>query len=196
MNNRMRIALFSTNFAIFVTGMGLLPVLPLYAAQFGASQTVIGLYLASTYASIAAGSLLTNRLLNHLPLRVLRRSGLIGALAPILLAARPRPCGRVVVLTGLIWFTGGIGPAPCSADWPVCQSGHLRQIVRWSAIRPACWLACWAIAVGQFIARQGYLQASCWPRWLLRRWRQRPERVPSHSRAKDEARGGLRQGTA
>jgi len=169
----MRIALFSTNFAIFVTGMGLLPVLPLYAAQFGASQTVIGLYLASTYASIAAGSLLTNRLLNHLPLRVLfAGAGLIGAPALILLG-QAQALWQVVVLTGLIWFTGGIGLALVSVLTGLYANGRSRgkSFGLMFLARPLAGVL-GGLAVGQFIARQGYPQAffmlaAVWLLWPL-----------------------------
>ena len=39
--------------------MGLLPLLPIYVAQFGALPTVAGLYLAVVYIANAIGSMLT-----------------------------------------------------------------------------------------------------------------------------------------
>jgi MFS family permease len=109
MSPKMRNILFLTNFAIFVTGMGLLPVLPLYAGIYGASSTVVGFYLATTYASIAAGSLLINRLLTYIPLKPLFiGAGSIGTPALILLG-RAETFWQVVVLTGVVWFVGGIG---------------------------------------------------------------------------------------
>jgi len=169
----MRTALFFTNFAIFVTGMGLLPVLPLYAAKFGASQTVIGFYLASTYASIAAGSLLTNRLLNHLPLRLLfAGAGIIGAPALILLG-QAQALWQVIVLTGLIWFVGGIGLALVSVLTGLYANGRSRgkSFGLMFLARPLAGVL-GGLAVGQFIARQGYPQAfimlaAVWLLWPL-----------------------------
>jgi MFS family permease len=54
--------LFFCNFVTWFVGMGLLPVLPLYASQFGASPTMVGFYLAFTYLSITVGTILAGRL--------------------------------------------------------------------------------------------------------------------------------------
>ena len=48
MKNKQLLYLFFCNFGIFFIGTGLLPILPLYAAKFGASVTGIGLYLRVT----------------------------------------------------------------------------------------------------------------------------------------------------
>ena len=173
MKPKMQIALFTTNFAIFVTGMGLLPVLPLFAAEFGASSTVIGLYLASTYASIAAGSLVTNRLLNYLPLRLLfAGAGLIGAPA-LLLLGQAQALWQVIVLTGLIWFAGGIGLALVSVLTGLYANGRSRgkSFGLMFLARPLAGVL-GGLAVGQFIARQGYPQAfvmlaAVWLLWPL-----------------------------
>jgi len=59
--------LFISNFIIFFVGAGLLPVLPLYATQFGATATVVGFYLAFTYLIAAALVMVAARLLALLP---------------------------------------------------------------------------------------------------------------------------------
>lgn len=173
MNNKMRMALFSTNFAIFVTGMGLLPVLPLFAATFGVSRTVIGLYLAATYASIAAGALLTNRLLNYLPLKALfSGAGLVGIPALVLLG-QAQAFWQVVLLTGLIWFVGGIGLALVTVLTGLYANGRSRgkSFGLMFLARPLAGVI-GGLAVGQFIARQGYPQAfimlaAVWVLWPL-----------------------------
>ncbi len=50
------VVLFAYNLVSWSVGNGLLPLLPKYAGQFGASDDIIGLYLVASYASIAAGT--------------------------------------------------------------------------------------------------------------------------------------------
>src|SRR5512135_340585 len=49
--NTQLLYLFVSSFIILFVGMGLFPVLPVYAAEFGASRTVIGIYYALMYAA-------------------------------------------------------------------------------------------------------------------------------------------------
>jgi predicted MFS family arabinose efflux permease len=56
--NKQLIYLFLCNFSILFIGFGLFPLLPLYAAEFGASASFIGFYLAVTYIAISVGSIL------------------------------------------------------------------------------------------------------------------------------------------
>ena len=112
MKNRSLLLLFIINFVIFLTGMGLLPLLPLYAAtQFGATATEVGLYLAITYGAITAGSMLTGRLTSRLGHRnVFIGAGVLGVPALVILG-QAATFWQVIVLTGIIWFAGGIGIA-------------------------------------------------------------------------------------
>jgi MFS family permease len=103
--------LFLSNLSILFVGMGLFPVLPLYAAQFGASQTLIGLFFASLTAALSAGSLVSGYLAVRFPLRtVYIVSGLAGAPALILLG-QASALWQVVALTSLVWFFGGLNLA-------------------------------------------------------------------------------------
>ena len=173
MNRKLQTALFATNFAIFVTGMGLLPVLPLYAAEFGASRTVIGLYLATTYAAIAAGAMVTNRLLSFFPLKPLFAvSGIIGVPALIVLG-QARSLGQVIALTALIWFVGGIGLALVMVLTGLYADGRSRgkSFGLMFLARPLAGVL-GGLAVGQVIANQGYPQtfvmlAAIWLLWPL-----------------------------
>ncbi len=45
--------LFICNYLPPFVGMGLFPLLPLYAAQFGATRTIIGIYYAVVYQTFA-----------------------------------------------------------------------------------------------------------------------------------------------
>jgi len=108
-NNKQLTYLFLCNFSILFIGFGLFPVLPLYAAEFGASQSFIGIYLAITYLAISIGSILAAQLSERLRRKTLfTLAGLIGTPALFLLG-QARSLWQVVVLTALIWFAGGIG---------------------------------------------------------------------------------------
>ena len=109
--NAQLLYLFVSSFIILFVGMGLFPVLPVYATEFGASRTVIGLYYALMYAANAAGAMLTNRLaarLTHKGLFV--AIGALGTPALILLG-QASALWQVVVLTTIVWFCGGVGLA-------------------------------------------------------------------------------------
>src|SRR5574337_1132342 len=60
--NTQLLYLFASSFIILFVGMGLFPVLPVYATEFGASRPVIGIYYALMFAANAVGAMLTNRL--------------------------------------------------------------------------------------------------------------------------------------
>jgi MFS family permease len=103
--------LFVSSFIILFVGMGLFPVLPVYATEFGASRTVIGLYYALMYTANAAGAMLTNRLaarLTHKGLFV--AVGVLGIPA-LMLLGQATALWQVVMLTSLLWFCGGVGLA-------------------------------------------------------------------------------------
>ena len=60
LKNKQVANLFLCSFIILFVGMGLSPLLPIYAAQFGATPTVAGFYLAVVYIANAIGSMLTS----------------------------------------------------------------------------------------------------------------------------------------
>src|SRR5512143_1198436 len=107
--NKQLFYLFLCSFAIFFIGFGLFPLLPLYAAEFGTSSSFIGLYLAVTYIAISLGSALSGQLSERFSRRRLFVvSGVMGIPALILLG-QARELWQVIILTALVWFTGGIG---------------------------------------------------------------------------------------
>lgn len=107
--NRQLFYLFLCSFAIFFIGFGLFPILPLYATEFGASPSFIGVYLAITYIAISLGSALSGQLSERFSRRRLFIvSGLMGIPALILLG-QAQGLWQVVILTALVWFTGGVG---------------------------------------------------------------------------------------
>jgi AAHS family 4-hydroxybenzoate transporter-like MFS transporter len=109
--NAQLLYLFMSSFIILFVGMGLFPVLPVYATEFGASRTVIGLYYALMYAANAAGAMLTNRLAARLTYKGLFVAmGALGIPA-LLLLGQASALWQVVVLTTIVWFCGGVGLA-------------------------------------------------------------------------------------
>lgn len=109
MESRRFVALFLCNFAILFVGFGVFPLLPVFAAEFGATPTLIGFYLAVTYVAITLGNLLTGWLSGRAPRKlVFVSAGVMGALA-LFLMGQATTLWQVVVLTSVVWFTGGIG---------------------------------------------------------------------------------------
>jgi SET family sugar efflux transporter-like MFS transporter len=101
--------LFLCNFAILFVGFGVFPLLPVYATRFGATPTLIGFYLAATYISITLGNLLTSWLSGRVPRKVVFvTAGVPGALA-LFFMGQATSLWQVVVLTSVVWFTGGVG---------------------------------------------------------------------------------------
>lgn len=111
MKKRPLLQLFFVNFVIFLTGMGLLPLLPLYAKGFGASDTDVGLYMAITYAAITAGTMLTDRLSTWLAHRTLFISAGFFGVPALFLLGQATGFWQIILLTAVVWFTGGIGIA-------------------------------------------------------------------------------------
>lgn len=101
--------LFLCNFGILFVGMGLFPILPLYAGNFGARPATIGIYLALTYAAITAGSMTTSWMASRFTRkRVYVVMGLAGIPALVFMG-QAQALWQVILLTAIIWFTGGAG---------------------------------------------------------------------------------------
>ena len=105
------VSIFISSFSILCVGFGLFPLLPIYAGKFGASPTLIGIYLALTYVSITVGTMLAGWLSGKAPRRLmLIMAGFTGVMALALLG-KAASLWQVIFLTGYVWFTGGIGLA-------------------------------------------------------------------------------------
>lgn len=111
MRNRQLLYLFLSSFIILFTGMGLFPLLPLYATDFGATPTTIGYYFALMYVANTAGTMLTGQFAR----RLTRRGAFIvvGALAlpAIFFMGRVTAFWQLVLLTAVAWFSGGMNVA-------------------------------------------------------------------------------------
>jgi MFS family permease len=105
--NKQILYLFLSNLTILFIGMGLFPFLSVYAAQLGASQSVIGVYFASMYAANAAGPLLIGWLTTRFPLRLLFVSLSIIGIPALALMGQVHTLWQLMLLTAVVWFCGG-----------------------------------------------------------------------------------------
>ncbi len=94
---------------IWSVGNGLLPLLPKYATTFGAGDVAIGIYLGTAYAAIAFGSASAGWLADHLGRIKLQMVVLSLAVAPLFaLTSWVTLFWQLVVLTGVLWWFGGV----------------------------------------------------------------------------------------
>lgn len=111
MKNKQILYLFLSSFIILFVGMGLFPLLPLYATKFGASPSTIGYYFALMYVANTAGTMLTGRLSQWLS----RRGAfvVVGALGlpALFLMGRVTTLWQLVLLSAVAWFSGGLNIA-------------------------------------------------------------------------------------
>jgi MFS family permease len=89
-------------------GMGLFPLLPLYAARLGATRTDIGIFYAVVYVASTAGVLGTGWLAPRVSRRVLFFAGATLGIPALALMGHATALWQVVVLTAFVWFCGGV----------------------------------------------------------------------------------------
>ena len=111
MKNKRLVYVFLSNFAILFVGMGVFPLLPLYAAEFGAGPAEIGIYMAVTYISISVGTMLTSWLSERLSRRKTYLAAGVMGIPALVLLGQASSLWQVVILTSVVWFSGGIGLA-------------------------------------------------------------------------------------
>lgn len=104
--------LFVCSLVPAIVGNGLIPLLPIYAKQLGASSAIAGFYLALSYLAISLGALSAGWVSDalhrqKLPLIV---AGLIGIPSTYLMGQVSTIWG-LTMLTALLWFCGGLGLA-------------------------------------------------------------------------------------
>jgi MFS transporter, AAHS family, 4-hydroxybenzoate transporter len=100
--------IFICNLVPLFIGMGLFPLLPLYAARFGATQTVVGLYYAIVYVASAVSVFMTGWLATRLRPRGLFMAGATLGIPALALLGLATTLWQVVLLTAIVWFCGGI----------------------------------------------------------------------------------------
>lgn len=109
MNRKYLVGPFTSTFACWTYGNGVLPLLPLYAIERGATQTTSGLFLAFAFLCLALGTFAAGLLPKHFA----HRRNLIaacGLLVSILtwLMSRTTTLLAFAGATGAVWFLCGL----------------------------------------------------------------------------------------
>jgi ACDE family multidrug resistance protein len=155
--NRQMLYLFFSSFSILCVGFGLFPLLPIYAGRYGATPTTIGLYLALTYVSITLGTLLAGWLSGRAPRRLTQTlAGFTGVLALAGLG-QADALWQVMLLTGLVWFTGGVGLANIDVMTGLLTNRANRgKSFSWIALTNPLGAIMGSLLVGQLVEWKGY----------------------------------------
>lgn len=111
MKNKEQYFLFLGSFIILFAGMGLFPILPVYGAQFGASSTEAGLYLTIIYVALSAGSFLPGWLAGRVSGKTLFVAAGAAGIPALALMGQVTAFWPLVLLTTVVWFSGGINLA-------------------------------------------------------------------------------------
>jgi MFS family permease len=162
MTNKHFFYLFAGNFAVLFTGMGLFPLLPLYAATLGATPTLVGFYFASIFAANALGPIAAGWLSHYLATRTTFVAAGIAGVVALILLGQATSLTQAILLTAIIWFAGGV-----SLTLVTVLVG-----MRTSAANRGRWFSILAVAsplgallgsaiVGQIVAHFGYTAAFC-----------------------------------
>jgi MFS family permease len=112
MERKQLVGLFICSLLIWTYGNGLLPLLPVYAKKLGAESDAIGYYMSFVYISIALSTVIAGWLSDKLQDRK-KLLIIAGALVPpaTLLLSYLATFSALVVLSGILWFLGGMGLA-------------------------------------------------------------------------------------
>jgi MFS family permease len=108
LRNKQILYLFISGFAVLFTGMGLFPILPLYAAKFNATNSLIGFYFAIMYAANSLGPVVVGWLIARVSKRALFIGGALTGAPALFLLGFAQNFVQVIALTSLVWFSGGV----------------------------------------------------------------------------------------
>jgi len=112
MSKKQILALFVCSLVLWTVGNGLLPLLPIYAIQLGASPDLAGYYLSFSYITLAVGAISAGWLSDKFNRR--KTPLIIIGLACILLTWLMGWAGNIwclSFLTAVLWGCGGLGLA-------------------------------------------------------------------------------------
>jgi MFS family permease len=155
--NRRLLYLFTCNLVMLFVGMGLFPLLPLYAAQFGATPTMVGIYYAVMYLASVVGTMATGWLARRFPAKGLFVvAGTLGVAALVLLG-QATALWQVVLLTAIVWFCGAIGIPLVSVFTAMLAGGNNRgKSFTLMYLAYPLGAVFGGTTVGQLVAWQGY----------------------------------------
>lgn len=107
-NSNQLIYLFISSFVILFVGMGLFPLLPIYFSKFGANQSMIGVFFGLIYLANAAGPMTISWLADRVSRRSLFITASLLGLPALILLGLAGSLWQVILLTGIVWYTGGL----------------------------------------------------------------------------------------
>jgi MFS family permease len=109
MSKKQLYVLFVCSLIPWTVGNGLLPLLPVFASQLGATPALVGYYLSFSYLALAIGTLVAGWLADKFQnrQRLLIIAGALNILAIWLLGHVSNPW-QLTALTSTVWFLGGI----------------------------------------------------------------------------------------
>ena len=110
MSRKQLFALFLCSLFPWTVGNGLIPLLPVYATQLGATPVLVGYYLACSYLALAVGTIVAGGVSDKLQRRktLLITAGMI-SIPAMWLMSRATDLWHLAVLTATVWFCGGVG---------------------------------------------------------------------------------------
>ena len=112
MSRKQLLLLFVGCLVPWTIGNGLMPLLPVYALQLGASQAVTGYYLAFAFLALAAGNLCAGWLSDMLQRRKLLLIVAGATVIPLIwVIGQVRNIWQLALATAAVWFLLGIATA-------------------------------------------------------------------------------------
>lgn len=155
--HRQILYLFASGFLVLFVGMGLFPILPLYAARFGASRTFIGIFFALMYAANAAGPAVVGWLGERISgRRLFILAGVLGVPGLIALGY-VTALWQLVVVAAALWFFGGLIMALVSIFTGFYTNSHNRgKAFSLMALTVPLGTLAGATSVGQLVSRYEY----------------------------------------
>jgi DHA1 family multidrug resistance protein-like MFS transporter len=109
MSKKQLVSLFICSLVPYTLGLGLLPILPVYATKMGAGPAVIGYYLAFAFLFLAIGAITAGWLSDKLQGRkkILVTAGVL--LIPVVwFMGVASNIWQLAILTAIVWFLGGM----------------------------------------------------------------------------------------
>jgi MFS transporter, DHA1 family, multidrug resistance protein len=158
MNLRQFLLLFICSLVTWWVGIGLMPLLPIYAAGLGAKPTMVGMFLSFSFFTLALGTATAGWLARKLArrTRLLALLSLIGAVASGLLALATQ-LWQLVLLVATIWFIGGVSLVLLGVLTGLSATAHARgRVFGWLAASSALAGVIGGLVMGPTAERWGY----------------------------------------
>lgn len=99
--------LFLCGLLAYWVGMGLMPLLPIYAAQLSASPSVVGNYLSSAFLTLTLGTAATGWLAARVQRRHLLAATCLAAAPSAWFMGQSATIWQLAISTGLLWLVAG-----------------------------------------------------------------------------------------